>query len=144
MEALGINLGFLIFQILNFTIVMILLYAWAYKPIVNGLKKRQETIAQGLEDARIAAEARSNAEEEARVILTEAQSEASQKVREASERAEEHKQDKGAGNKGRGIPRFGCLGFIDYCDYSSGDSMLGRSASLSAHFRSAGNVDYDR
>jgi len=93
MEALGINLGFLIFQILNFTIVMVLLYAWAYKPIVNGLKKRQETIAQGLEDARIAAEARSNAEEEARAILAESQSEASQKVREASERAEEAAKD---------------------------------------------------
>jgi F-type H+-transporting ATPase subunit b len=61
MEALGINLGFLIFQVLNFSIVLVLLYAWAYKPIINMLKKREETIAKGLEDARVASEARENA-----------------------------------------------------------------------------------
>jgi F-type H+-transporting ATPase subunit b len=89
MEALGVNLGFFIFQVLNFTIVLILLYAWAYKPIINMLKKREETIAKSLEDARVAAEARENAEQEARQILAKAQAEAAEKVREATERAEE-------------------------------------------------------
>jgi F-type H+-transporting ATPase subunit b len=93
MEALGINLGFLIFQVLNFTIVMILLYAWAYKPIINMLKKREETIAKSLEDARVASEARENAEEEARQIIADAQSEAAARVREATERAEEAARD---------------------------------------------------
>ena len=89
MEALGVNLGFFIFQVLNFSIVLVLLYAWAYKPIINMLKKRQETIAKSLEDARVASEARENAEEEARQILAKAQTEAAEKVREATERAEE-------------------------------------------------------
>lgn len=89
MAALGINLGFFVFQVLNFTIVLILLYAWAYKPIVNMLKQREETIAKQLEDARVAAEARENAEEEARQIVAKAQAEAAEKVREATERAEE-------------------------------------------------------
>ena len=89
MDALGINLGFFIFQVLNFSIVLVLLYAWAYKPIVNMLKKREETIAKSLEDARVAAEARENAEEEARQIIAQAQAEAAEKVREATERAEE-------------------------------------------------------
>ena len=88
MEALGINLGFLIFQILNFTIMVILLYAWAYKPIIGALEKRKQKIAQGMEDARVAAEARANAEAEARQIIAQAQAEASQKVRESSERAD--------------------------------------------------------
>lgn len=88
MEALGINLGFLIFQILNFSIVLILLYAWAYKPIVRALENRKLKIAQSLEDSRIAAEARANAEKEANVILANAQAEASHKIREATERAE--------------------------------------------------------
>ena len=44
MEALGVNLGFFIFQVLNFSIVLVLLYAWAYKPIINMLKKRQESL----------------------------------------------------------------------------------------------------
>jgi F-type H+-transporting ATPase subunit b len=88
MEALGINLGFLIFQILNFTIMVILLYAWAYKPIIGALEKRKQKIAQGMEDARVAAEARANAEAEARQIIAQAQAEASQKVRESSDRAD--------------------------------------------------------
>jgi F-type H+-transporting ATPase subunit b len=65
-----------------------LLYKWAYTPILNMLAKRRSVIAQGLEDARIAAEARANAEAEARQILAKAQSEAAERVREATQRAE--------------------------------------------------------
>ncbi|RPI31315.1 MAG: ATP synthase F0 subunit B [Chloroflexota bacterium] len=88
MEQLGINLGLFIFQVLNFSIVAILLYAWAYKPILNALEKRRKTIQDGLEDARVAAEARQNAEKEAARIVAEAQSRAGQVMREATERAE--------------------------------------------------------
>jgi F-type H+-transporting ATPase subunit b len=88
MEALGLSLGFLLFQIFNFTIVAVLLYAWAYKPIVKALETRKNKIAQGLEDARIAAEARANAEQEASKIISEAQSKANHVVHEATERAE--------------------------------------------------------
>jgi F-type H+-transporting ATPase subunit b len=93
MAALGINLGFLIFQILNFTIMVILLYAWAYKPIIKALETRKQKIAQSMEDARVAAEARANAEAEAREIIAKAQAEATQKVREASERADNAARD---------------------------------------------------
>lgn len=88
MAALGINLGFFIFQVLNFIIVVVLLYAWAYRPMINALESRKQKIAQGVEDAQIAAEARANAEKDAREIIAKAQAEASQKVREATERAE--------------------------------------------------------
>lgn len=88
MEKLGISLGYLLFQIFNFTIMCILLYAWAYKPILRMLDNRKKKIAQGLEDARVASEARANAEEEASRIIAEAQGSANQLVREASERAE--------------------------------------------------------
>jgi F-type H+-transporting ATPase subunit b len=88
MEKLGINLGFFLFQVFNFTILALLMYALAYKPIVRMLETRKKKIAQGLEDARIAAEARANAEKEAKAILAEAQNNAAQKIREATERAE--------------------------------------------------------
>jgi F-type H+-transporting ATPase subunit b len=88
MAQLGINLGLFLLQVLNFVIVLILLYKWAYTPILNMLAKRRSVIAQGLEDARIAAEARANAEAEARQILAKAQSEAAERVREATQRAE--------------------------------------------------------
>jgi F-type H+-transporting ATPase subunit b len=88
MDKLGINLGFFLFQVFNFAVMAILLYAWAYKPIVRSLEKRREKIAQGMEDARVAAEARANAEKEAAKIIAEAQAKAAQTIREATERAE--------------------------------------------------------
>ena len=88
MEKLGINLGFLIFQVLNFLVLIVLMYAFAYQPILKMLDDRKKKIAQGLEDARVAAEARANAEKEAREIIAKAQAEANQKVREATDRAE--------------------------------------------------------
>jgi F-type H+-transporting ATPase subunit b len=88
LDKLGINLGFLIVQILAFTIVFLTLNAWVYQPMVDMLAKRRKTIADGLEDARVAAEARANAEKEAEKIVAKAQAKASQVVREATERAE--------------------------------------------------------
>ncbi len=88
MEKLGISLGYLLFQIFNFTILCILLYAWAYKPILRTLDNRRKKIAQGLEDARIAGEARANAEQESARLLAEAQNKANQLIREATDRAE--------------------------------------------------------
>jgi F-type H+-transporting ATPase subunit b len=88
MAKLGLNLGFLLFQIFNFAVLCILLYAWAYKPILKMLDNRKQKIAQGLEDARIASEARANAEQDAAKILAEAQSKANQVVRESTDRAE--------------------------------------------------------
>ena len=87
MEALGINLGFLIVQIIVFFIVLLTLNAWMYKPFLNMLETRRKKIAQGLEDARVAAAARADAEKEASNILAGAQAEAGKVVRGATERA---------------------------------------------------------
>jgi len=89
LEALGINLGYLLVQILNFAIIFVVLRVWVYKPILGLLERRRQRIAQGLEDARVAAEARANAEKEAQALLGRAQADANQKVRESAERAEQ-------------------------------------------------------
>jgi F-type H+-transporting ATPase subunit b len=88
LDALGINLGFLLAFTINFLIVVVVLRKWVYIPILSALEKRRVTIARGLEDARVAAEARENAEKEAAKITMEAQAKAGQIVREANERAE--------------------------------------------------------
>lgn len=93
MEALGINLGYLLVQIFNFLILFVILRAWVFKPIVGMLEERRERISQGLEDARVAEEAREKAEEEAETIIAEAQQKANQRVREATTRAEEAARD---------------------------------------------------
>jgi F-type H+-transporting ATPase subunit b len=87
MEALGINLGLLIVQLIAFAIVFLTLNAWVYKPILDMMESRKQKISQGLEDARVAAEARANAEKEAAKVLAEAQAEAGKVVREATDRA---------------------------------------------------------
>ena len=88
MEALGINLGLLIVQIIAFIIVFLTLNAWVYKPMLDMMETRKQKIGQGLEDARVAADARANAEKEAAKIISDAQAEAGKVVREATERAE--------------------------------------------------------
>jgi len=87
MEALGINLGLLIVQIIAFFIVFLTLNSWVYKPMLDMMETRKQKIAQGLEDASVAADARANAEKEAAKIIADAQAEAGKVVREATERA---------------------------------------------------------
>ena len=88
MEQLGLNLGFILVYLFNFLIMLVVLRIWVYKPILGLLEKRRQNIAQGLEDARVAAEARASAEKEAAKIIADAQAEASKIVREANERAQ--------------------------------------------------------
>ena len=88
MEKLGINLGYFLVQTFNFLILLVVLRVWVYKPIVGLLEKRRQNIAQGLEDARVAAEARANAEKEAEKIIADANRQAGQIVAEAKDRAE--------------------------------------------------------
>jgi len=89
LEGLGINLGYVLVQIASFLVMLVILRAWVYKPVLNMLENRRKTIAQGLEDARIAEQARANAEQEAEQVLTKAQQEAAERVREATTRADE-------------------------------------------------------
>jgi len=49
LEKLGLNLGFLIVQIINFLVILVVLREWVYTPLQNSLKKRRETIEKGLE-----------------------------------------------------------------------------------------------
>jgi F-type H+-transporting ATPase subunit b len=92
-NGLGINPGLLCIQLLAFIIVFLTLNAWVYKPLVETLRRRRETIAQGLQDAAVAAEARADAERAAAKILADAQAEAGQVVREATDRASEASKD---------------------------------------------------
>lgn len=87
MEALGINLGLLVVQIIAFVIVFLTLQAWVYKPLLNMMENRKNKIAQGLEDARVAADARADAEKEAARVIADAHAEAGRIVQEATDRA---------------------------------------------------------
>jgi F-type H+-transporting ATPase subunit b len=100
LEALGVNLPFLLVQIVNLIIVYTVVAKWIVGPISGLLEKRREAISKGLEDARVAAEARANAEKEAAKIVANAQTEANKVVREATERAESAGKDVRAAAEG--------------------------------------------
>ena len=88
MAQLGLNLGYLLVQIVCFFIIFVVVRAWVVKPLQGMLERRREKMAQGLEDARVAAEARANAEKDAAGIVAEAQVKAAHLVSDATERAD--------------------------------------------------------
>ena len=88
MEQLGLNLGYLLVQIVCFFIIFVVVRAWIVKPLQGLLERRRKTITQSLEDARIAAEARANAEKDAAGIVADAQVKASHIISDATERAD--------------------------------------------------------
>ena len=89
MEALGINLGYLIVQILGITIILLVMKGYVYAPMLRVLDERKARIAKGLEDARQAAIARDNADAEAKKILDAARAEAAKIRQDAVVQAEE-------------------------------------------------------
>jgi F-type H+-transporting ATPase subunit b len=88
-DKLGINLGFFLFQLLNFGIIFFVLARLVWPRVIKMLDDRAERIAQGLEDARAAEEARENAEREREKVLRQAQAEGQKVIDEARQRGEE-------------------------------------------------------
>jgi len=88
LAQLGLNLGYLLVQIVCFFIIFVVVRAWIVKPLLGMLEKRRAKLEQGLEDARIAAEARANAEQEAAKIIADAQTKAGHLLDKATERAD--------------------------------------------------------
>ncbi|MBT9167966.1 MAG: ATP synthase subunit b, sodium ion specific [Syntrophomonadaceae bacterium] len=76
-NAFGIDVRLIIIQIVNFTILMVALGYFLYKPILKLLKEREEKIAQGIKDAELAASAKAEADSEKQVVLSAAHGEAS-------------------------------------------------------------------
>ena len=93
MEALGINLGYLISQIVNFTLLAVLLYFVAYKPILRMLDERSARIKQGLEDAELASRRAAEMEQEFDQRLAEARKEGQEIIAQATQMSEKARQE---------------------------------------------------
>ncbi len=89
MEALGINAGLLLIQIIGFILLVLLLRGLLYQPLLNALEARRERIAEGLNNAREAEQALARAETDRQALLDEARAEAQRITAEARARAEE-------------------------------------------------------
>ncbi|OGL89350.1 ATP synthase F0 subunit B [Candidatus Uhrbacteria bacterium RIFCSPLOWO2_02_FULL_51_9] len=50
--TLGINLKLFIAQLINFAVILFVLWRWAYRPLLRIMHERQKTIADGLDNAK--------------------------------------------------------------------------------------------
>lgn len=72
MEGLGINLPTLLAQIVNFVILLGLLYLVAYKPIIRMFDERSRKIKESMEQTELIKEQAAHAEEEVKKRLEDA------------------------------------------------------------------------
>jgi F-type H+-transporting ATPase subunit b len=90
---LGINLGYLLSQIVNFVLLLVILRMILYKPIVNMLDRRREKITTDLQEADKARSQAEAAKQEYEKQLDEAREERRSIVAQATEQAEKMKED---------------------------------------------------
>jgi F-type H+-transporting ATPase subunit b len=93
LEALGINLGMLVSQIFNFTLLAVLLYFVAYKPILKMLDERAARIKKGLEDAEEASRRAAEIEQEFEQQMALARKEGQEIIAQATQMSEKARQD---------------------------------------------------
>ncbi len=87
-HAFGIDVRLIIIQIINFTVLMVALGYFLYKPVLKMLADREAKIAQGLKDAEDAAKAKDEAGVEKQVILAAAHADAAEVANRAKKAAE--------------------------------------------------------
>ena len=88
MEGLGIDLGVLIFQIVNFTLLFLALYFLLFKRVFAMLDERKQKIQQGLEEAQRAQEEWTRAEAVFQERMEQVERERAAIIAEAREEAE--------------------------------------------------------
>ena len=92
-SQLGIEGGLLLSQIVNFLILMVILRATLYQPVLNMLEQRRQRIAQSMKDAERASAAAREAEHDKAKVLDEARREAQEIRAQATRDTEKIAQD---------------------------------------------------
>jgi F-type H+-transporting ATPase subunit b len=93
LTKLGIDWKLLIAQIVNFLVLLFVLWKFAYGPIIAMLEKRQKKIEKGLKDAEDAHIKLEESEERQKEILKKARTEAKVIVEKSREQAEKSKSE---------------------------------------------------
>lgn len=92
MEGLGINLPTLIAQVINFTILLGLLYLVAYKPIMRMLDERSRKVKESMEQTELIKQQAERAEEEVKKQIKAAGREGQEMIARAVRSGEDTKQ----------------------------------------------------
>ncbi len=86
--ALGLDLRILLAQLVNFAILIFVLWRFAYKPIFNILEERRKKVEKGIEDSEEASRRLSEADIHKKQVIAEARQEANNIIEEAKKKAE--------------------------------------------------------
>lgn len=92
-EAFDVNLVGLIFQVINFLLLLYLLNRFLFKPLMARMDERGEKIRKGLEDAEVAARDRELARAEREAAVSEARKEAADMLARANKIAEDTRKE---------------------------------------------------
>lgn len=93
MKELGLDLGLLISQAVNFGLLLALLYVFLHKPILSKLEERAARIRKGVEDAEQAEQLLADAKARYETELGRAQHEAREVIERATRAAEQQRQE---------------------------------------------------
>ncbi|MBI5955970.1 MAG: F0F1 ATP synthase subunit B [Chloroflexi bacterium] len=93
MEALGIDPNRLLSSVFNFTVLLILLWFFLYKPVLKMLEERKERIRQGLADAEAARQAARRAQEDYERQMEHAHKDAQAIIAQATQAAEKAREE---------------------------------------------------
>ncbi len=88
LDALGLDIKIFIAQLVNFSILIFVLWRFAYKPVFKILEERRQKIAKGVKDSEKAEERLKEAETEKEEIISSARKEANNIIEEAKGKAE--------------------------------------------------------
>jgi F-type H+-transporting ATPase subunit b len=89
LEKLGISIGYLVSQMVNFTLLAIILYMLLYKPVLRMLRERQNRIAKSLADVDAARESAAKAQQEYDQRIAEAQRKAQEIIGQSAQQGEQ-------------------------------------------------------
>lgn len=93
MEALGIDWRLLVTQIVNFAILLFLLYRFLYNPVLNMLAERRERISEGLAEAERVREEAQQQRQEYEQELQRQRQESQERIQRAMQASEEAKEE---------------------------------------------------
>jgi len=92
-KALGLDLGLLLSQAVNFSLLAFLLYLFLYKPVLGKLEERARRIRKGVEEAEHAEERLAQAEAHYNAEMERARQEAREVIERATRAAEQQRQE---------------------------------------------------
>ena len=85
--ALGVDAKSILFQIINFAIVLFVLYKIAYKPIIKVIEERRHTVENSLQTAKEIEQAKQEFTEHQKLIINDARSKAESIIQEGQTQA---------------------------------------------------------